>query len=322
MDTIETSIDEFFGAFEGADGNQTDTPEDTAEPEITEEPTEEPADEDSGDEDSGDGGGEAQEEPESDETAEEADTGEADKDGTEGNQEPQKDIPEQKFVVKVNKETREVSYQDAPAWIQKGMDYDRVKGQLETAQQEKDSLQAELDAAKAQTDILKEAAAQSGVSVEQLLEGVHIGVLKAKGMSESEARAELRNMRLEKQIQDLAKQKQQPATKQEEEPAADPNAERAQREMEEFARTFPDVELSKELVEKLVPDVQKGMSLTSAYLKQENERLKAEAQQQKQQEAVRSQNKKNRAKTPGSQNDSGGKRTKDVTDDFFAAFEK
>ena len=317
MDTIETSIDEFFGAFEGADGNQTDTMEDTAEPEITEEPTEEPAGEDSDD-----GSVEAQEDPESDETAEEADTGEADKDGAEGNQEPQKDIPEQKFVVKVNKETREVSYQDAPAWIQKGMDYDRVKGQLETAQQEKDSLQAELDAAKAQTDILKEAAAQSGVSVEQLLEGVHIGVLKAKGMSESEARAELRNMRLEKQIQDLAKQKQQPATKQEEEPAADPNAERAQREMEEFARTFPDVELSKELVEKLVPDVQKGMSLTSAYLKQENERLKAEAQQQKQQEAVRSQNKKNRAKTPGSQNDSGGKRTKDVTDDFFAAFEK
>ena len=233
MDTIETSIDEFFGAFEGADGNQTDTPEDTAEPEITEEPTEEPADEDSDD-----GSEEAQEEPESDETAEEADTGEADKDGAEGNQEPQKSIPEQKFVVKVNKETREVSYQDAPAWIQKGMDYDRVKGQLETAQQEKDSLQAELDAAKAQTDILKEAAAQSGVSVEQLLEGVHIGVLKAKGMSESEARAELRNMRLEKQIQDLAKQKQQPATKQEEEPAADPNAERAQREMEEFSRTF------------------------------------------------------------------------------------
>jgi hypothetical protein len=317
MDTIDTSIDEFFGAFEGADGNQTDTPEDTAEPEITEEPTEEPADEDSDD-----GSEEAQEEPESDETAEEADTGEADKDVAEGSQEHQKDIPEQKFVVKVNKETREVSYQDAPAWIQKGMDYDRVKGQLETAQQEKDSLQAELDAAKAQTDILKEAAAQSGVSVEQLLEGVHIGVLKAKGMSEAEARAELRNMRLEKQIQDLAKQKQQPATKPEEEPAEDPNAERAQREMEEFARTFPDVELSKELVEKLVPDVQKGMSLTSAYLKQENERLKAEAQQQKQQEAVRSQNKKNRAKTPGSQNDSGGKRTKDATDDFFSAFEK
>lgn len=312
MDTIETSFDEFFDAFDGADGNQTDTAEDIAEPETTEEPEEEVAD---------DAEAEAQDEPESAETSEEADDDKAEKDGAEGEPEAEKPVPEQKFEVKVNGEKREVSYQDAPTWIQKGMDYDRVKGQLETARQEKDSLQAELDAAKAQTDILKEAAEQSGVSVEQLLEGVHIGVLKAKGMSEAEARAEIRNMRLEKQIQDLSRQKQAPAAEPVQPPADDKET-RAQRDLEEFNKNFPDVQLTKELVEKLVDDVQKGLSLTSAYLKYENERLKAEAKQRQQQETARTQNKKNRAKTPGSQNDSGGKRTKDAADDFFAAFEK
>ena len=56
-------------------------------------------------------------------------------DGAEGEAEADKPIPEQKFTIKVNKEIKEVSYEDAPAWIQKGMDYDRVKNQLETSRE-------------------------------------------------------------------------------------------------------------------------------------------------------------------------------------------
>jgi hypothetical protein len=243
--------------------------------------------------------------------------------GAEGKQEGDKAISEQKFVVKVNKETREVSYQDAPAWIQKGMDYDRVKGQLETAQQEQATLQAEVDKYKPHVTLLEQAAEAAGVSLDQMLESVQLGMFRSKGMSDAEARAELRNLRLERQIQDLAKQNQKPsAAEPVQKPETDEKADRAQRDIDEFSRVFPDVQLTEDLVAKLVPDVQKGMSLTSAYLKMENQRLQTEAQQRQQQEAAKKQNTKNRAKTPGSMNDSGGQRTKDAFDDFFGAFEK
>lgn len=318
MDTIETNYEDFFGAFGDEGGNQTDTAEDAADI-ATEEETNDAAVETDGE----DHGEEAEEGSESEDSEGEENTQPEKKEATETEAEADKSISEQKFVVKVNKETREVSYQDAPAWIQKGMDYDRVKGQLETAQQEQANLQAEISKYKSHMDILEMAAEAAGVPVDQMLESVQIGMFKSKGMTESEARAELRNLRLEKQIKDLAKQKEQPAQEPvKEEPATDDKAERAQRDIEEFNRMFPDVKLTEELVGKLVPDVQKGMSLTSAYLKHENERLKAEAKQKEQAAAAKEKNKSNRANTPGSQRDSGGSKNVSTFDDFFGAFEK
>jgi hypothetical protein len=317
-ETIETNYDDFFGAFEGTDGNQTEPAEDTAEVETTEEPTNEPAAEDGADDSQ-----EVQEDAENGESEEGTQSTEPEEGGAEGKQDGDKAISEQKFVVKVNKETREVSYQDAPAWIQKGMDYDRVKGQLETAQQEQATLQAEVDKYKPHVTLLEQAAEAAGVSLDQMLESVQLGMFRSKGMSDAEARAELRNLRLERQIQDLAKQNQKPtAAEPVQKTETDEKADRAQRDIEEFSRVFPDVQLTEDLVAKLVPDVQKGMSLTSAYLKMENQRLQTEAKQRQQQEAAKKQNTKNRAKTPGSMNDSGGQRTKDAFDDFFGAFEK
>ena len=317
-ETIETNYDDFFGAFEGTDGNQTEPAEDTAEVETTEEPTCEPAAEDGADDSQ-----EVQEDTENGESEEGTQRTEPEEGGAEDKQDGDKAISEQKFVVKVNKETREVSYQDAPAWIQKGMDYDRVKGQLETAQQEQATLQAEVDKYKPHVTLLEQAAEAAGVSLDQMLESVQLGMFRSKGMSDAEARAELRNLRLERQIQDLAKQNQKPtAAEPVQKPETDEKADRAQRDIEEFSRVFPDVQLTEDLVAKLVPDVQKGMSLTSAYLKMENQRLQTEAKQRQQQEAAKKQNTKNRAKTPGSMNDSGGQRTKDAYDDFFGAFEK
>lgn len=317
-ETIETNYDDFFGAFEGTDGNQTEPAEDTAEVETTEEPTYEPAAEDGADDSQ-----EVQEDTENGESEEGTQRTEPEEGGAEDKQDGDKAISEQKFVVKVNKETREVSYQDAPAWIQKGMDYDRVKGQLETAQQEQATLQAEVDKYKPHVTLLEQAAEAAGVSLDQMLESVQLGMFRSKGMSDAEARAELRNLRLERQIQDLDKQNQKPtAAEPVQKPETDEKADRAQRDIEEFSRVFPDVQLTEDLVAKLVPDVQKGMSLTSAYLKMENQRLQTEAKQRQQQEAAKKQNTKNRAKTPGSMNDSGGQRTKDAYDDFFGAFEK
>lgn len=308
-ENMDTNFDEFFGTFEGEDGYQTDTAEDSAADEV-EDTSEETEDE----QDS-----ETAEDSESGETNENVNEQDAEEVSAESKQEDEKPISEQKFVVKVNKETREVSYQDAPAWIQKGMDYDRVKGQLESEQKLGRELQTKLDEQKPIMEILELASETSEMSIPELLDSVQLGMLMGKGMTEKEAKAELRALKAEKQVKTNA---EKPAPVKEEPAPAAEEDNRAKREVEEFVRNFPDVSLTDEQIQKMRPDVQNGMSMTAAYLKMENARLKAEAEAQKQKDAAAAQIKKNRSKATGSQRDSGGQRTKTAEDDFFAAFEK
>lgn len=294
------SVDDVF-EFDDEEGNQTDTLEDSENVETAEE-----TEEDSGKEDAE----EAQEEPENDETAEEVMEDEAEKVDAEGNNEGNNGDPEQKFTIKVNKQDIELTAAQMVEYAQKGADYDRVKGQLETSRQNEQTLQAEVDKSKPVMEILKLAAEQGGMSVDQLLENVQIGLLKGKGMSEAEAKAEIRAAKAEKQLKTMTEQQTQRKA------AEDSQNKRAQREIAEFRKNFPDVQLTEELCGKLASDVQAGMSLTNAYLKMENSRLAAELEAQKQQQAATAQNKKNRAKTPGSMRDSGGGRTKDLADIF------
>ena len=308
-ENMDTNFDDFFGAFDGDDGYQTDaaeaetdeTAEDTSEVEVEEQDSE------------------TTEDSESDETNDNVNEQEAEEAAAESQQEAEKPISEQKFVVKVNKETREVSYQDAPAWIQKGMDYDRVKGQLESEQKLGRELQTKLDEQKSIMEILELASETSEMSIPELLDSVQLGMLMGKGMTEKEAKAELRALKAEKQVKTNA---EKPAPVKEETTAAAEEDNRAKREVEEFVRNFPDVSLTDEQIQKMRPDVQNGMSMTAAYLKMENARLKAEAEAQKQKDAAAAQIKKNRSTATGSQRDSGGQRTKTAEDDFFAAFEK
>jgi hypothetical protein len=307
-ENMDTNFDDFFGTFDDGDGYQTDSTEDTAD-EVVDDTSEDVEEQDS----------EAAEDSEGGETNDNVNEQEAEEVAAESKQEDEKPISEQKFVVKVNKETREVSYQDAPAWIQKGMDYDRVKGQLENEQRNGQELQSKLDAQKSIMDVLELAAENSGLDIPQLLTHVRKGLLIGQGMSEKEAEAEIRAQDAERRAQSAAGQRAATAEK---EPAQEPVDNRAEREVQEFMRNFPDVTLTDEQIEKMRPDVQNGLSMTAAYLKMENARLKAEAEAQKQKDAAAAQIKKNRAKAPGSQRDSGGQRTKTAEDDFFAAFEK
>ena len=307
-ENMDNNFDDFFGAFDGADGYQTDAAEVDTEETVTD--TSEVSEEEQV--------SETTEGSESGETNDNVNEQEAEEVAAESSEETEKPISEQKFVVKVNKETREVSYQDAPAWIQKGMDYDRVKGQLENEQKHGQELQTKLDEQKQIMDVLELAAEDSGMSIPELMEHVHLGMLMGKGMTEKEAKAELRALRAEKQVKNVTDKN----ASTEETAVSATGDNRAQREVEEFMRNFPGVSLTDDDIQKMKPDVQNGMSMTAAYLKMENARLKAEAEQQKQKDAAAAQIKKNRAKATGSQSDSGGQRTRTAEDDFFSAFEK
>lgn len=312
MDTMDTNFDDFFGTFEGADGNQTDT-DDTGD---TAAYTEEPADTEGAEEDT-----DPAEDPTDIEASEPAETDtddEAEKDAEDSKEEPGQPDPNQKFTIKVNKETREVSLTEMTELAQKGADYDRVKGQLDTIRQNEQALQTQVNEQKPFMDFLEMAAEQSGISREQLVESLHINLLKSRGMTEAEARAEIRAATAEKQVKDLTAQQAEADKK----PAAEDPQARMQRDIEEFRKEFPGVELTTDQIRKMGPDIRNGMSMVTAYRNMRNAEKDAEIAELKRQLEAEKQNKKNRAKTPGSQRDSGGQRTKDAFDGFFDAFEK
>ena len=313
MDTMDTNFDDFFGAFEGADGNQTDT-DDTGD---TAADTEEPADTADTEEDT-----EPAEEPADAEDSEPAETDtddDAEKDAEDGKEEPGQPDPNQKFTIKVNKETREVSLTEMTELAQKGADYDRVKGQLDTIRQNEQSLQTRINEQKPFMDFLEMAAEQTGTPISDLVHSLHKNLLmSSKGMSDAEAEAEIRAIMAEKQVKDLTAQQAEAEKK----PAAEDPQARMQRDIEEFRKEFPDVELTTDQIKKMGPDIRNGMSMVTAYRNMRNAEKDAEIAELKRQLEAEKQNKKNRAKTPGSQRDSGGQRTKDAFDGFFDAFEK
>lgn len=305
METTETSTDEFFEAFEGADGYQTDTEEATEENPATE--AEGTADE-------------PQEPPQIEETTGEVTTEDAEETPAEGT--PEADSkeadPGQQFIsVKYDKETRQVSMEDAPGWIQKGMNYDRVKEQLDTTRQNAEAMQEKLSQQGEIMETLELISQTVNVPIPELLEQLHVNAVKGTGKTEAEAKAIIRADKLERQLKN-----KEPA-KTGEDSQEDAKTQQVAAELADFRKQYPDVDLNDNaLVEQLRPYVQSGMSLTSAYLKAENQRLQAEIQQQKQKEAAAAKNRENRTKSPGSQRDTGGQRMKTAEDDFFAAFEK
>jgi hypothetical protein len=199
---------------------------------------------------------------------------------------------------------------------QKGADYDRVKEQNTRHQQTISDLQTKLEGLTSQQgalDILGTIAQKSNLSLEQLAESLYINFRKQAGASEDVAREELKSAKLEKELNSYkAKQTQQ------QEKETDAEA-RAQRDLEEFGREYPDVVLSEELVDKLVPDIQNGMSLAAAYRKYEKAQDTAKIADLERKLAAKVQNDKNKKRSPGSQKDSGGRRSKSDYDEFERA---
>ena len=145
-------------------------------------------------------------------------------------------------------------------------------------------------------------------------EQLYMNFRKSGGSSDAEAASALENAKLKRENAQLKAAKAQEATGKEDSQA------RAEREIAEFHKEYPGVELTQELCEKLMGDVQGGATLTNAYRKMLAAEKDAQIAELQRQLAAEKQNKKNRASSPGSQKDSGGKRQKSEFDDFMNAF--
>lgn len=309
---MENGFDEFFEAFDGdsgEDGNQTGAaePVDSAEEETGEEA------------ETGVTRQEGEEASESGENESDEDAADSKEKPAEESADPDKGIPDQKFTIKVDKETREVGLAEMTELAQKGAAFDRVRGQLETERGENQRLSNELAQQSEYMGVLKLMAEQAKMDMPDLLQQLHVELLKGQGMTEAEAKAEIRAAKAEKQLKAMNEQ-QEKSQKQEQENTA--GEDRARKEIAEFQKAFPDVKLTDQQLQAMMPDVQAGMTMTNAYLKMENTRLSEELAQQKKQTEAAEKNRKNRASSAGSQRDSGGQRTRDAFEDFFDAFEK
>lgn len=299
-----------FEEFESAlfdDDYQTGDDNDTDDSDVTE------TDDDSQDTDSdgedGDDGDEDFEDEDTDDSEEtDADGDKEDKGGnTDANQ---------TFTLKVNKEERTVTLEEMTALAQKGADYDRVKEQNTKHQQTIEDLRSKLEGVSSQQavlDILDTIAQKSGSTLEQLAESLYVNFRKSAGASEDVAREELKSARLKKELNGYkAKQTQQQEKENDSES-------RVRRDVEEFRREYPSVEITEELVNKLAPDIQNGMSLSAAYRKYEKAQDSAKIAELERKLAAKAQNDKNKKRSPGSQTDSGGRSSKSDYDVFEKA---
>lgn len=154
MDETTQGFEEFEAAFND-DGYQTAPESAEAETEPAQEEMEEEVQE----------GAEA---PESDETAEDNESQNAEEVGADGTDEADNGASEQKFTIKVNKESREVTLSEMTELAQKGADYDRVKGQLTDSRQENETLRGEIEKHRSLLEIMEIISEESKIPMEQL----------------------------------------------------------------------------------------------------------------------------------------------------------
>lgn len=304
MEENNTGFDEFAAAFGVEDGNHTEPAEEVeaSEPEAETEETPMGATEDAegGEEEGGN-----------------EDKGEEEKPAEDG-AEPNSTTPE-KYTIKIDKETREVTRDELIELAQKGGAFDRVKEQLTETRKTVENLQNSLAKSKELSDMLKAIAEGANTTPEELLKRVRINLRMSSGETEKEAAAKIEAEDAKRQIEKM---------KSEQKPAQESAQDRMNREVAEFRAEYPGVELNEALISELIPDVQGGMSLTKAYQKLAAKREEAERaalqdkiKQLETQLEAEKKNKRNKASTPGSQKDSGGQRGNSEFDDFLSAFQ-
>lgn len=234
-----------------------------------------------------------------------------------GKEKPEETKPET-FTLKVNKEEKTYSREEMISLAQKGADYDRVKELLEKSRTEQADMKKQYDSQKEAMELLAQIAKESGSDVSALLESMQIAMVqKRDNVSADVARERVLRQKAERQAEALRSQKQE----------AEKADSRAKREIEEFRKAYPDVDVTQELIDKLMPEVTGGKTLLSAYRQMEEAKQQAALTEKESRIAelekllaAEKKNKENRAASPGSQKDTGGQRQKTDFDDFMSAF--
>ena len=213
------------------------------------------------------------------------------------------DVPKA-WNVKYMGEEKVLTEKDiTPEFLQKAMDYDRIRGKY--------------DEAKPTMELFAAFAKEAGMSVGDYMQYLRTEVKKAAGMDEAAAKREIALEDREAAV--TAKE----AAQNESRSAAEAQKAKVDSDLKEFKEAFPNiyeqaVKDPKAIPETVWTDVQKGMSLTAAYARyavaQAEQNAKASAEKAQSAE----QNVKNASRTTGSMKSAGSDSA--LKDDFLMGF--
>lgn len=210
----------------------------------------------------------------------------------------------QTWLVKHMGETKTFAATDiTPELLQKGLDYDRIRGKY--------------DEAKPVMELFSEFAKNAGMSVADYAKFIRTEAKKAGGMSEAEAKRTVELEEREAAVAAKEAQQQDNATSKE------ANDARIRADLAEFEKAFPSVYKQAKTDPKTIPesvwkDVRDGLSLTAAYARYAVEAANAAAKAEKDRAEVAAQGRKNAARSTGSMR-SAGNDSKN-TDPFLDGF--
>lgn len=210
------------------------------------------------------------------------------------------------WIIKRMGETHTMTAEQiTPELLQKGLDYDRLRGKY--------------DEAKPVMEMFSDLARKAGMSVNDFAKSIRAETKKAQGMSEAEAR---RTIELEDREAALA------AAQQRAQEAANARAQESARvraDIAEFARAFPDVykqaggDPKTVIPQSVWADVDKGMSLVAAYGRYIAANAAAQIEAANKRADTTAKNAANAARSTGSQKSAGNdSKNKDA---FLEAFD-
>ena len=235
----------------------------------------------------------------------------------EGAEAPKADQPtevetrsEDGFTLKWMGKEKSYTREEVIPLAQKGIDYDRVKGQLEESRQkyaDYDTIKADLAKRNDQLYWLEELAKEQNQTLDDLIEVTQAQVMSRKtGQNIDVCRGMIRNQRMERELK--AREEKLTAT-------TDPKAKR-DADIDEFMKAYPDWQ--NKHPDALPPEVWNavhvhGESLVSAYRAYEVKELKAQLERQKAEAEQRLQKEINKSRSTGSMSTKG----KSSEDEFF-----
>lgn len=225
--------------------------------------------------------------------------------GDETAQQQEQNAPATTWTIKHMGEERTLSASDiTPELLQKGMDYDRIRGKY--------------DEAKPVLEMFSEFAKNAGMSVTDYAKHIRTEAKKAGGMSEAEAK---RAVELEEREAAVAVKEAQQQETADAKAAGDA---KIKADLAEFEKAFPDVYRQAKTDPKAIPesvwnDVKGGLSLTAAYARHVVSAAQAAEKAAKERADAVVQTTKNAARSTGSMKSAGSDAKN--TDAFLMGFD-
>ncbi len=216
---------------------------------------------------------------------------------------------DERFTLKHLGEARDYSRDEVTTLAQKGLDYDRIRA-------ERDSMRAEMPTMRDAMGLLGEIAADSKISVGELVETLRARRLidreaaEGRTITETGAREQIRREKAARD-RDGEEQEEQPAAK----PAASAPAQPdVTEDIRRFAQTFPEVKAT-DIPQKVWDEYRAGKGdLVSLYTIQENAALRLKLAQMEQ-------NENNRGRSAGSVKSAGNRTAKTTMQEVWDAYD-